>query len=277
MGQSTTNHDRFLMPGRFYPGGSEIRCRNMVTVEANGFRRLYIWIWATTSTYRSYAGKFYPAFKIDAVHVTQQPTDSRGGVELGLPTRLYIWIWAITSTYRSYAGKFYPAFGTDTVHVPLQPTDSRGGVELGLPFPVESSPIEETISGKHRQGCIYGYGQPHQHIDLMPVSSIRCSKWMPYTLRCSQRIHEVAWNLAYRRHNSEFPVESSPIEATISGIHIQGCIFGYRQLHQHIDLIALIFTWHAEYEGCPFRDITVTMVARTFLYNSITRFGVPAK
>ncbi|KAL1238784.1 Ferredoxin--NADP reductase [Trichinella spiralis] len=133
------------------------------------------------------------------------------------------------------------------------------------------------MSGKHILDCIYGYGQPHQHIDLMPVSSIRCSKWMPYTLRCSQRIHKVAWNLAYRRHNSEFPVESSPIEATISGIHIQGCIFGYRQLHQHIDLIALIFTWHAEYEGCPFRDITVTMVARTFLYNSITRFGVPAK
>ncbi|KAL1233018.1 Patatin-like phospholipase domain-containing protein [Trichinella spiralis] len=68
----------------------------------------------------------------------------------------------------------------------------------------ESSPIEATISGKHRQGCKYGYGQLHQHIDLMPVSSIRRSKWIPYMLRSSQRIHEVAWSLAYRRHNSEF-------------------------------------------------------------------------
>ncbi|KAL1242352.1 Deubiquitinase MYSM1, partial [Trichinella spiralis] len=65
-------------------------------------------------------------------------------------------------------------------------------------FPVESSPIEETMSGKHRQGCIYGYGQPHQHIDLMPVSSIRRSERIPYMFRCSQQIHEVEWSLAYR-------------------------------------------------------------------------------
>ncbi|KRY35709.1 hypothetical protein T01_3076 [Trichinella spiralis] len=65
-------------------------------------------------------------------------------------------------------------------------------------LPGESSPIEETMSGKHRQGCIYGYGQPHQHIDLMPVSSIRRSERIPYMFRCSQQIHEVAWSLAYR-------------------------------------------------------------------------------
>ncbi|KRX12315.1 hypothetical protein T07_7934 [Trichinella nelsoni] len=94
------------------------------------------------------------------------------------------------------------------------------------------------------------------------------------SILCRQRIHEVAWSLAYRRHNSQFPVESSPIDATISGIHVQGCIYGYGQPHQHIDLIALILTWCAEYEVCRFRDTTVTMVARTFLYNSITRFGV---
>ncbi|KAL1238792.1 Serine carboxypeptidase-like [Trichinella spiralis] len=48
------------------------------------YRDVYM-IWATTSTYRSYAGKFYPAFRMDTAHVTQQPTNSRGGLELGLP------------------------------------------------------------------------------------------------------------------------------------------------------------------------------------------------
>ncbi|XP_003373571.1 hypothetical protein Tsp_08162 [Trichinella spiralis] len=53
----------------------------------------------------------------------------------------------------------------------------------------------------------------------------------------NQRIHEVAWSLAYRRHNSELPAESSTIDATISGIHVQGCIYEYGQPHQHIDLM----------------------------------------
>ncbi|KAL1238798.1 4-hydroxy-tetrahydrodipicolinate synthase [Trichinella spiralis] len=45
-------------------------------------------------------------------------------------------------------------------------------------------------------------------------------------LRSSQRIHEVAWSLAYRRHNSELPGESSPIEETMSVL--SGVRNGYR-------------------------------------------------
>ncbi|KAL1233014.1 Homeobox protein [Trichinella spiralis] len=62
-------------------------------IKINGFTR-WPGDWPTGDIIRSYQPShqqlmqqfpFYPAFGIDAVHVTLQPTDSRGGLELGLP------------------------------------------------------------------------------------------------------------------------------------------------------------------------------------------------